>query len=165
MKLKDAITKITECDELKEWKLKNKESYLSTIFVMMDEKQKSEWQFGYYNPKNDKMTSFFVFEDSIKQAEESEVFKEPGAAVKELDLSKVTVWVDKALETANNLQEKKYPKETPEKVIVILQNIEEGTLWNITYVTRAFNTLNIKVDAATGKIISDKLTNLMQFRA
>ncbi|MBI2129930.1 hypothetical protein HYU07_06900 [Candidatus Woesearchaeota archaeon] len=93
------------------------------------------------------------------------MFKEPGATVKELDLSKVTVWIDKALETANDLQERKYPRETPEKAIIILQNIEEGILWNITYVTRAFNTLNIKVDAITGKIISDKLTNLMQFRA
>ena len=165
MKLKDAIKEISECDELKEWKLKNKEGYLSVIFVMMDEKQKSEWQFGYYNPENEKMASFFVFEDGIKESEESEVFKEPGAKVKELDLSKVKVWVDESLKTANDLQEKKYPKESPEKVIMILQNIEEGLLWNITYVTRAFNTLNMKVDAITGKIISDKLTNLMQFRA
>lgn len=165
MKLKDAIKEINECDELAEWKRKNTEGYLSTIFVMMDEKQKSEWQFGYYTPKNDRVTSFFVFEDFIKESDESEVFKEPDTTVKELDLGKVKVWVDEALKTANDMQEEKYSKEIPEKVIMILQNIEEGLLWNITYVTSAFNTLNIKVSAENGKIISDKLTNLMQFRA
>ena len=51
------------------------------------------------------------------------------------------------------------------KTIAILQNIELGQLWNITLVTSSLKTINIKIDAKTGKTIKHELISLFQFRA
>ncbi|MCK4521009.1 MAG: hypothetical protein KAU20_00415, partial [Nanoarchaeota archaeon] len=66
---------------------------------------------------------------------------------------------------ADKLQKTEYKGNDPLKIIVILQNIESKTLYNITYITQTFNTLNMRVDAGNKKILKKELTPLMQFRA
>lgn len=36
-------------------------------------------------------------------------------------------------------------------------------VWNITYITASFNVLNVKVDAETGKVLSHRLSGVMDF--
>ena len=51
------------------------------------------------------------------------------------------------------------------KIIMLIQNHNKlGNIWNITYVTESFKTLNIKIDAASGKIVRDELIELFQFK-
>ena len=48
------------------------------------------------------------------------------------------------------------------KKIAKLQNLEEfGNIWNITYITLAFNTLNIKINPENGEILNHNLESLM----
>ena len=50
------------------------------------------------------------------------------------------------------------------KTIVILQNLSEfGNIWNITYVTHSFKTLNMKINAENGKILHHDIVSLMDF--
>ena len=46
------------------------------------------------------------------------------------------------------------------KTIVILQTLEKQ-LYNITFVTQTFGTLNIHVDSNNGEILEDQFTSLM----
>ncbi|MBW3022928.1 hypothetical protein KY308_02405, partial [Candidatus Woesearchaeota archaeon] len=57
----------------------------------------------------------------------------------------------------------KYKTHIPIKRIAILQHLPIGQVWNITYVTQSFNTLNIKINAETKEIVSDKLVSIVQF--
>ena len=104
----------------------------------------------------------FGLQDSVEFKGFSEVFKHPDHTVAELDIETVNIEVDEALEVAQKLQEEKYPKSSPFKRIIILQNLEQGQVWNITYVTQNFKTLNIKIDAGNGKIAEHKLLDLIQ---
>jgi len=144
------------------WKKENREAYLAHAFNMVEGKKQSGWQFGYYIKSKDRVVTFFV-EDVVKKSPESEIFKKDEKAVKKLELSKVKVGADRALELASGLQKEKYKGHEPQKEVVLLQTIDAGQVWNITFVTRTFDTLNIKICAESGEVKSDNLTSLFSF--
>ncbi len=164
MDFKTALKKLKESSEFKKWISKNKEAYLTYAFTMIENSEKSEWQIGYYDKKLDKVAVFNV-NQKIEINPEQDVFKKPGASVKKINLKDVKFGLDDVLKKADDIKEKKYPKEIVTKTIAILQNIELGQLWNITLITSSFSTINIKIDAKTGKTIKHELVSLFQFRA
>ena len=69
------------------------------------------------------------------------------------------------MQKANEFQQSNFPKDRSIKTIAILQNLPEfGNIWNLTYVTEAFNTLNIKIDALNGQVLEHNLTSIFSFR-
>ena len=154
------IEKLENSNVFKEWKKENKYYYLAHAFLMIDPQVKREWQIGYYNKQKDKIVTFCVDKKITKNPEE-DVFKKKGI-VDKLDLSKVKVSYEKALKITEKFQKEKYSAHETEKKILILQNLEKQ-IWNITFISKAFATLNIKVDAEDGKIISHNLTKLFSF--
>jgi len=154
------LNRLKESSVFKEWKKEHDEAYLVHCFVMYEGHVESEWQAGYYVPGHDRIVTFNIGHE-IKISPESEIFKEDSTALKALDIDSVRVDVKKAIEEATKLQQKKYPVDKPQKTIVILQHLVEGTFYNITFVTAVFNTLNIKVDPETGEVVSDKLNSIM----
>ncbi|NQV08845.1 hypothetical protein HQ529_03270 [Candidatus Woesearchaeota archaeon] len=157
MKIKKLVEKLTNSKTFKDWKKQNKECYITHLFAMLEEK--IEWQIGYYNKKHDMITSFIIGDD-VTISDESEVFKKDKKAVEELDINKVKIDFDKAVKTADKFQKEKYPTETPMKKIIILQSID-GQIWNMTYVSRNFNTLNMRIDSETGEMKSHELSSLL----
>ena len=82
----------------------------------------------------------------------------------EIETNKVKITFDNAIAKASEFQSKNFPKDRGVKTITILQNIPDlGNVWNITYVTEAFNTLNIKIDASTGKVLEHNLVSVFSF--
>jgi len=165
MEAKEIIETLRSHSEFKEWEKHNKECYLVHIFKMLDDLNEKVWQVGYYNKKNDKITTFFMDDNDIKIIPEEEVYKKEKKAIKKLDIKKVEVSMQDSLKKANELLKKKYKGESSLKTILILQNINEGLVWNITFVTNSFKTLNVKVDANNGKIVKHEITSLMEFKA
>lgn len=156
------INKLKESDVYQEWRKGHKESYLVHAFTMAEgkqDKQKREWQVGFYIKEHDKIATFFVGNE-IKISPESEIFKEDKTIVRELDINNVRVDADKAVDEALEYQKSVYPNEKPTRTIVILQNLDK-VVYNITFITVVFNTLNIRVSAEDGKIVSHKLNSLM----
>jgi uncharacterized membrane protein YkoI len=82
-----------------------------------------------------------------------------------LSVEDVKIELDEAMKNARKFQEKEYPKEKSMKEIVILQKLDSGQVYNVTFVTQAFNTLNIKLDSKTGKVVKHKLMSLMDLKA
>ena len=158
MEAKEIVKKLEASKEFKGWKNENKDSFLAHLF-----KTEDELQVGYYN-KNDTITSFMAG-DEISVMPESEIFKKPGAKVMKLELDKMKIDFKKAMDLALMRQKKKYSNEKPLKSITILQKLDEGTVYNITFITASFNTLNFKIDAGNGKILKCVLTPLMEFKA
>ena len=37
------------------------------------------------------------------------------------------------------------------------------TVWNLTYITTAYNVINVKIDAASGNVLSHKMYGVMDF--
>jgi len=160
MEMKDSLKKLTKSSEFLKWNKKNRESKLAYAF-RMDEN--SEWQFGYYNLKTDKMSTFSV-DGRISLKDEQDVFKKPGDKVNCINLDDVKISLKDALEKADKAKKKHYPNENVSKSIAILQNIKQGQLWNITFVTNSFKTINIKIDAFNGRVIRHDVVSLFGFR-
>lgn len=160
MKVMDVVKKLEKSSKFKEL---NKKSYLAHLFKMMDDLNKDIWQVGYYN-EDGTITTFIIEKKDIKVVPEQEVFQKTKRKVKKLDIDKVKIDLDKALDIAKDLQQKKFSGNTPLKIMVVLQNIANHIVYNITYITNSFNTLNMKIDAINGKVISYELTPMLQFQ-
>lgn len=161
-KVVESLKSLQNHKEFSKWKKAHPDSFLCHCFKMYDDPNKDEWQIGYYNP-DDKITTFIVAENSVKVMEESEVFKKPGTKVNQLNIDDIKCDEQTALETAKDIVKKKYPNEMISKEILIIQNLEIGSVFNITFVTKSLNTINIKIDTITKKILEDRITSLMDF--
>ena len=158
MKLNAALKKLKASSVFKKFTKEHPDFYLVHAFKMLEEKE-SDWQIGYYSKKKDKMVVFDVGKKIILSPE-SEVFNKEGS-VEGIDMAKVRVSSEKALETAERHIKKKYVGEQVTRRIVILQKIER-LMWNLTFVTAAFNIINLKIDADSGKIFHDERTSILQ---
>jgi len=165
MDIKPTLEKLEGDSEFKKWNKKNKSTYFSYAFKIPQEMGSDEWQIGFYDKKKDKITTFVIVGDNIKVRPEEEVFKKEETKVNEIQLDKVNLTFDDALAKADEFQQKNFPKDKSIKTIAILQHIAEfGNVWNITYVTEAFNTLNMKIDASNGKILEHNLASVFSFK-
>jgi uncharacterized membrane protein YkoI len=95
----------------------------------------------------------------LNKREEEEAFKE-GKSIELLELNKVNISLDEALDIAEKKRKEKYPSEIIYKSIVILQNIGVQ-VWNITLISMSFNIVNIKVDSETGEVVSSNMHSIL----
>ncbi len=164
MELNQALKKLNESKEFKEWSSKNKDTFLSYAFKMLDEHKKVPWQLGFYHKATDKIITFIVDDGLLEMKEEEEVFKKPDMAVKQINIEKLKIPFNQIFKKAEEFKKKEYPKELVSRTIAILQNLKEyGTIWNITCITRTFKTLNMKVNPENGKIMHHSVESLMSF--
>lgn len=164
MDLKPALKKLEESEDYKDWHKKNKDTYFSYAFKIPQE-MPDEWQLGFYNKKNDKITTFVINGSAISIRPEEEIFKKEETKINKIEMENVNLTFGDAISKANEFQSKNYSKDKSIKTIVILQNIASyGTIWNITYVTESFNTLNMKIDASNGKVLEHNLSSVFSFK-
>lgn len=165
-KLYMALGKLDNNKRFLEFRKKNKKSYFVSAFLMASDKdaKDADWQADYYSPEKHKITSFTFCNGSLEVKEDQEVFQKLHSDIKELELAKVKIDFDKAMSIIEELRKKKYAGETPNKFIVLLQNLDGEILWNITCLTSSFNIWNVKVDAVGGHVKSEKLESVIQFK-
>jgi len=162
MELKQALGKLKQSVQFRDLSNKNKELNFSHALIMFESNKDVPWQLGFYNKSTDKIITFIVNKDEIKMEKEEEIFKKPGMVVNLLTIEKVKIPYNEILKKAEDFQKKKYPKELVSKTIAILQNLEEyGNIWNITFVTHSFNTLNMKINPENGEIVHHSFNSLM----
>jgi len=142
------------------WEAQNKDFYLAHIMKVVNEKP--AWQVGFYNKDIDRIITFDV-DEAITIQPSDEVFKE-GKIIMPLLLKEVKLGFSEALAVAEELRSGKYSAEMPTKTICLLQNISEGLVWNISFVTQAFTIINVKVDAGSGAVISEIRESLLQWK-
>lgn len=166
MEIKEEIGLLQKSKEFIGWRKKNKSHYLSyALFITGEDNDKL--QVGYYDKNKDKVTTFDILckdkRELIKIEPEENVFKKPEAKVEELKMEEVKIDVNDVLQISDRLQKEKYPGEVPVKIVIILQKLDPyGQIYNVTYVTKCFKTLNMKIDSETGDIVEDDLVSLIQ---
>ena len=163
--VKRAIYKLRNHDTFRKWHEKNKGARLVHAFMMLEPGKEAGCDIGFYDFDKKLMTSFLVDNDvkNIQITESKEIFTKDTQQIKPLEEGRIKVRFDKALETASSLQKKKYKMHEPIKEVVILQHLEIGQVWNVTFITRNFQTLNMKIDAETGEILEDRLHEIFSF--
>jgi hypothetical protein len=147
--------------EYRDWSRNNKKSYLVHAFKLLDEINKDMWQIGFYVPEHDRIVTFII-NGGIQVCPEAEIFKENKKKILPLKLDKVKISFVSASERADKIRVKKFPKENPLKKFFILQHLKQGQLWNITYLTETYKTINIKLNADSGKVIECHIVNIIE---
>lgn len=155
MDVLDTIHRLRDSAEFSVWAAAHPKAYLAHIFCMV-EKEGRFWQVGFVD---DGLVTVFEMGKEIKQLPADKPFTKPGDTVPKLDESAIKLDLDAALGKASEVQQEKYPAGKPFKTIVILQCIDDRVVYNITYVTQSFKTLNIRVAAEDGEIVSDNLVS------
>lgn len=147
----------------KEWRKDNKDHTFVHAFLMDHPGMQRNWQFGYYNPHTDRLTTFVLEDDnSITHKQDEEAFKDPDKKILPVTLSAVDMTYDQAIAIAKGEAEKLASGQPITTSIAILQHIAEvGTVWNVTLITFAFNRINVKIDAKTGEIKKSDMESLM----
>ena len=163
MDIKAAVERLEHSTEFSRWKKQHPNSFFADAFMIFDDEGKTHWQLGYYDAASKKIT-VFVMEDVILVKQPGDVFKKENDAVLKVDLDKVALDSGEALKKVREVCILEYPAEKVVKTIFILQHIKEGLVWNITNITESLKTINVKIDAGTGKVVGHKLVSLFEFR-
>ncbi len=149
--------KLINSDEFKKWFSKNKDSYLSSCFSMQDPNSNSEWNFDYYLPKKNKITTFVV-SNEITLSPDQKIFEKTKGKLKEIKLDDIKF----SLDDANKFIEKEFKGRKLLKKIIVLQFLD-GLIWNISLLCLDFNLINLKLDANNGKLLDKSETLMLQF--
>jgi hypothetical protein len=165
MKVIDVVAKLRASPKFKSWQAKNKDAKLVHIFLLLEPDRPIMYDIGFYDYKKELMTSFVVDEEahSIEQSETKDIFKQEEDGIKPLDEARIKVCFTDACKACRELQQTKYKQHNPMKEVVILQHLPIGQVWNITYITTTMQTLNMKIDAETGKVVEEKLHQIFGF--
>ena len=160
-KLKNIIGDIEDSPEFEKYKEKNPNAYLVSAFTIKEDNNFGEWQTHYFSPQTHLITSF-ILKDKIYLQEEK-IFQKEKEDIEKLDLAKVKITLDQALEIIKKLSLEKYPQDLPSKIIIILQT-KEKEIWNLAIISNKFNIINIKIDAQEGNILSESIESGLSFR-
>lgn len=157
--LKSALEKLENSEVFKEWKHKNKDSYLCGMFMMseLSNINHENWQIDFFH--NGNITSFILGKE-IQLTNTEEIFTKDNK-IEELDMNKVKINLESALKLALNIKDSKYKDQNITKAIIILQ----AKLWTITFLTSAFKVINVKINSISGEIIQDLMIPVMDFKA
>lgn len=162
MDLKQIILDLEHSNEFKQWNKNNPDFFLAHIFVMLDDANKDVFQIGFYNSKTEKMTTFIVDNEKISLIEDQEVLKSEGT-IQELIIDDIKTSVEDALLASNKIKNDKYKNEMIAKKFFIVQKTDLGDIFNITFFTASFKTINIKISTVDCTILKESMSDLMTF--
>jgi len=157
MEVVDIIKKLENSDEYKEWIKQNKGFYLVHLFFMTDQ----PIQVGYYHKELDKITTFEISE-AIKVNPISEVFKDK-KFIDALEIDKIKIDKGEAVDRVASVKADNYASEKLTKEMMIVQEHNGEIVYNITYFTESFKTINCKINAESGAVISHDCNSLVSF--
>lgn len=158
---KEALKILEKSEEFKKWREENPKDYLSYGMYVVESEER-DWKIGYCNPEN-KLTSFNVGNKITIEPDEEALQKEK-KKIKGIDTENIKLDLAEAISIANDVQKNDFESEMPTKIVAVIQSLDAGQIWNITFLTQSFNTLNIKIDSETGDVVEKKLSPLFQMQ-
>ena len=185
--ISELIKTVESGSQFKAWRSSNNAAQLSSVFTMAGNAGEltainpaNEWLLSYYDKKDDSFTTFSSL--GTQRAAREQAFKK-GKSLPKLDAGAVHVMISKGIEIAEGVRISNYKGEGASRIIAILQPLTQNEIlagnesdskkaapkasvrpvWNITYITTAYNVINVKIDAETGRVLSHRLSGVMDF--
>ena len=153
MELKDALKKVEDDTELKD-KLKGKS--LCSALSFLKGWEIPLWELNYYDPSTHKITQVAVDTKTYIKSE-GDPFKD--ADIPSVDMSKMKVSAEKALETGKKYYEDKYKSHEMQRIFFAL-HAGESQYWSMSVITKHLSLVIINIDTENGKVISAKESRL-----
>lgn len=154
MEFQDIVKELENTQEFRDWNLEHPDAYLAHIFIMMDEANKGFYQVGYYDLNTDSISTFVVGKGTVEVIPDQEVAK-TGGVVNPLDISQVKNTTKEITESADKVRQENYGKLPFIKAFFVIQSLDDSQIYNVTYLTQDFKTINVKLDMALTVISHD----------
>jgi len=136
---------------------KHPHAFLAHVFI-----QDNTFQVGFYDADKQRMTTFVVNGERIDKIEDQEVLLKDGNILP-LDLNRCILIPAAAKKIFSDTAKKEYPKEMHANFFMILQQTQDGPVYNMTALTASFKTLNVKVSADDGTVRKFSCESLVSF--
>ncbi|MFQ5620890.1 MAG: hypothetical protein ACE5FT_03530 [Candidatus Nanoarchaeia archaeon] len=162
MEFQDIVKQTENTSEFNAWRATHPEDFLAHIFVMLDEANKGIYQIGYFSQKNDRVSTFIVGKGQVQVAPDQEVAHVPGTTIAPLDITQVKASTEDITEAATNVLKEHYEKAPILKSFFIIQHLGGHQVYNFTYLTQDFQTINIRLDMDL-KLLSNDVNKLADF--
>ena len=162
MELKDVILLLEQNNQFKQWQKAHTAYFLAHAFVMLDEFNVDIWQIGFFDAQKNLMTTFFVEKSEVKIIPDQEVLKSDIEIVP-LKINEVKISSLEAMKIACDVFKKEFANVNVIKTFFIIQQIKDAAVYNVTFFTRAFKSLNVKIAAVDGKILHHSESSLANF--
>ncbi len=156
------LTELEKSQVYSDWD-KTHTDFLSHFFCQLDEQfvAKTNWEIGFYEPTNKKITVFAKQDKLFQLKPADEVFKKPDSVVEKLELDKLKISLQDAFKLAKQELPKQFPTESVGGGFLILQKYQGKNLWNFTFITKSVKFVNLKFDAISGELVSKDTINLV----
>ncbi|MBS3167416.1 hypothetical protein J4403_04400 [Candidatus Woesearchaeota archaeon] len=166
-KFKEDVKKIESSKEFKDLKKTCKNLILADGFILLEKQNYDsgdygDWQIDFFDKDSGCMFSFTFEDKKINVKKTTEIVK-ADEEVHKVNIKNLKISFEAILEKVERIREKNYSNERPYKIIIIIQNRKKQDIWNITYLTANFKTLNLKISAETGDLIEESLKPLISF--
>jgi hypothetical protein len=138
--------------------ISNDEVYLTSFMTqLVTRADEPVWSLHFYDPLADAIYTYDAQTGEVRGPDE--VLKE-GSFIPELEIGNVTVSFSEAIDSA---YEAALPETAFVRVIILLQVLDEVETWNVTFMNERFHSLNVRIDATSGRIISKEPFELFGF--
>jgi hypothetical protein len=144
-------------DVFRKWKSLHNDAFLASAFGMTGNEDVT---LNYYDKAKDKMYSFSC--KAPCDAEEQD-FVKSSEEILPIRVETLKVAVDEALKKAYNVAEKEYSEQKLLRTIFALQVLGAKQVWNITFLTGDYKTINIRIDSVSGDVIEHSIAKLSEF--
>jgi hypothetical protein len=152
MSFKEGLKKLRESREFKDFKAKNKKSFLFSAFFILNPNLDLETQQFDYFLSQKKVATFLINEKIEHKIDEFN----PQSKITALD-ENIKVDVEDLRHTINNELRKKWPQGAEvNKIIAILQKIDNKQIWNITCLLGNMKLLKIHINCFDGKVLESE---------
>jgi hypothetical protein len=148
---------VESSDAFKEWKASHDKAFLSSIFGMTGNEDVT---LNYYDKGKDKMYSFSA---KTPIAPEEQDFVKSGEEIFPVKVETVKTAVDEALKKAYGVAEKNYSEQKLLRTVYALQVLKGKQMWNITFLTADYKTINIRIDCISGEVAEHTIAKLSEF--
>jgi len=151
---KDYLQHLKEDKLFQQWQENNSQSYLSHFFIPLSSefKVKGQWEVGFYNPADDKITTFTQLKEDFEIKPADDVFKKQADKVEQLKLEDIKINLEKSGDLFKENVLKIFPEATLGDGFLILQKFKGKIIWNYTFITKALKFINLKIDALNGEV-------------
>lgn len=161
MSFKDSLKKLRASKEFKQFKEKNKNAFLFSAFFVLNSALELETRQIDYFLSEKKAATFTISEDEKIELKIDEI--NPKSALSALD-ENIKIDVDKLKDIIDKEMKKKALTEFGiNKIIIVLQKIQEKQIWNVTCLLSSLKMLRLHVDCFNGKILESKEASVFDF--
>ena len=155
---------LTKEASFKEWQKKHPDVYLSHLFCALknDLSEKDNWEIGFFDPKNEKMTVFVSMGGQFMMRPEDGVFSKEKPNVEKLDLKRVKADFEKSSLIYATKAPALFAGQQLGDGFVILHNKESVICWTFTFISKTLQFCTLTVHAETSEILEHAVVNVVQ---